>query len=49
MPVPLRVIDLAEPGLADRIVARESNEAWQFKHLDALWAGEDVIRKLAKR
>jgi putative nucleotidyltransferase with HDIG domain len=40
------VIDLAHPGCSDRIVARESNRKWKFRHLDELWAGTDVLAKL---
>jgi putative nucleotidyltransferase with HDIG domain len=40
------VIDLAHPGCSDRIAARESNRKWNFKHLDELWAGPDVLGKL---
>ncbi len=40
------VLDLAHPGCSDRIAARESNRKWNFKHLDELWAGVDVLAKL---
>jgi hypothetical protein len=32
------VLDLSQS--ADQIVSRESPEAWGFKDLDALWAGD---------
>ncbi len=45
MPIPLEVIDLCRPGCTEQITARESNSTWQFKHLDELWAGPDVLKK----
>ncbi|GAP38525.1 HD-GYP domain-containing protein [Piscinibacter sakaiensis] len=48
MPVPLEVLDLASPRCSDRIVGRESNAVWKFPHLDALWAGPEVLRKLGR-
>ena len=44
-----RVLDLAEPKCSDRIVGRESNEQWQFAHLDELWAGEEALQKLGRK
>lgn len=41
-----RVLDLADPKCSDRIVGRESNEQWQFAHLDELWAGEEALQML---
>jgi putative nucleotidyltransferase with HDIG domain len=44
--VPPRLIDLSDGRCKDAIVGRESNATWKFTHLDALWAGEDVLRKV---
>jgi putative nucleotidyltransferase with HDIG domain len=41
-----RLIDLSVGRCKDAIVGRESNSTWKFTHLDALWAGEDVLRKV---
>lgn len=38
-PIPQRVLDLAAPGATERIVARESAQAWGFRHVDELWSG----------
>ncbi|WP_421683387.1 HD-GYP domain-containing protein [Stutzerimonas urumqiensis] len=38
-PIPQRVLDLAAPGVTERIVARESAQAWGFRHVDELWSG----------
>ena len=48
MPVPVELVDLSAPGCADAIAARESNAQWKFPHLDELWAGPEVLRKLGK-
>jgi HD-GYP domain-containing protein (c-di-GMP phosphodiesterase class II) len=40
------VLDLSQPSCNDRITARESNEKWQFRHLDQLWAGADTLGKI---
>jgi HD-GYP domain-containing protein (c-di-GMP phosphodiesterase class II) len=48
MPVPIELVDLSAPGCSDGIVARESNAQWKFPHLDELWAGPEVLRKLGK-
>lgn len=48
MPIAVELIDLASPGSSDAIVARESNAQWKFPHLDELWAGPEVLRKLGK-
>ena len=44
MPIPPKVIDLLRDN-TDRIVDREPAGRWKFPHLDALWAGEDVIQR----
>lgn len=46
MPVPVEVLDTSHPGCGDRIVGKESNQVWKFKHLDELWAGAEVVRKV---
>ncbi len=48
LPVPLEVLDLSAAGCADRITGRESNREWKFSHLDSLWAGADLLRKLGR-
>jgi putative nucleotidyltransferase with HDIG domain len=42
------ILDLARPGCTERIIARESNRQWKFKHLDELWAGADVLQKVGR-
>lgn len=37
MRVPPEVIDLARPGCAEKVIAREEPARWQFHDLDALW------------
>jgi HD-GYP domain-containing protein (c-di-GMP phosphodiesterase class II) len=44
-PVPPELLDLNQPGCSERITGRESNTVWQFKQLDELWAGADVLDK----
>lgn len=48
MPVAVELIDLSASGCHDAIVARESNAQWKFPHLDELWAGPEVLRKIGK-
>jgi HD-GYP domain-containing protein (c-di-GMP phosphodiesterase class II) len=44
-PLPPELVDLNHPGCIERITGRESNAVWQFKHLDELWAGAEVLDK----
>jgi HD-GYP domain-containing protein (c-di-GMP phosphodiesterase class II) len=46
--IPPELIDLAASGCSDAITGREGNETWKFPHLDALWAGEEVLRRIGK-
>ena len=39
MRIPPEVIDLAAPGCAEKIVAREDPEQWRFPDLAELWSG----------
>ncbi|WP_298834705.1 HD-GYP domain-containing protein [uncultured Piscinibacter sp.] len=48
MPVPVEPVDLSASGCHDAIVARESNAQWKFPHLDELWAGPEVLRKIGR-
>jgi putative nucleotidyltransferase with HDIG domain len=48
MPITIELVDLSSAGCSDAIVARESNAQWKFPHLDELWAGPEVLRKLGK-
>jgi HD-GYP domain-containing protein (c-di-GMP phosphodiesterase class II) len=36
-PIPRILLNLAEPGVGDQIVSRESPGTWGFKNLDQLW------------
>lgn len=46
--IPPELLDLSSPACTDAIAARESNDHWKFPHLDALWAGEDTLRRIGK-
>ena len=37
--IPPEVVDLAEPGCSEKIVAREDPEKWRFPDLNELWSG----------
>ncbi len=37
--IPPAMVDLAEPGCAEKIVAREDPEKWKFPDLNELWSG----------
>ena len=39
MRIPPAVIDLAEPGCTEKIVAREDPDQWKFPDLNELWSG----------
>lgn len=47
VPVRIERIDLSEFGTTDRIVARESNAQWGFRHLPELLIGEETYRRIA--
>jgi hypothetical protein len=38
MPIPVQVVDLAEPASNDRITGRENPADWGFTHIDELWS-----------
>ena len=42
MPIPVQVLDLADPATDDKIVGRESPQEWGFNHIDELWSKPDV-------
>lgn len=48
MPITVELLDLSAAGCNDAIAARESNAQWKFPHLDELWAGPEVLRKLGR-
>ena len=37
--IPPEVVDLAEPGCSEKIVAREDPDKWRFPDLNELWSG----------
>ena len=40
------LLDLSRPGTQDRITGCEEDENLRFAHLDELWAGPDVLRRI---
>lgn len=48
MPIAVELVDLAAPGCHDAIAGRESNAQWKFPHLDELWAGPEVLRRVGR-
>ncbi len=48
MPLPPHLLDLSKPGCVDRIVGRESNSVWKFRHLDTLWASPEALAKIQR-
>jgi hypothetical protein len=42
MRIPLEVIDLSKKGEVDRIAGRENPQTWNFRDLDAIWAGDSA-------
>jgi HD-GYP domain-containing protein (c-di-GMP phosphodiesterase class II) len=37
-------LDLARLGCDERVVERESNRKWKFKHLEQMWAGDALLQ-----
>ncbi len=37
-------LDLARLGCNERVVERESNRKWKFKHLEQMWAGDALLQ-----
>lgn len=48
MPIRPEVLDLSRSACTGRIAARESNSKWQFKHLDMLWAGGEILPDIGR-
>ncbi|WP_397533595.1 HD-GYP domain-containing protein [Roseateles sp.] len=42
MPIPVQVLNLADPATNDKIVGREIPQDWGFSHIDDLWSKPDV-------
>ncbi|MEX2375702.1 MAG: HD-GYP domain-containing protein [Dehalococcoidia bacterium] len=43
-PMYVKTLDLAQPGISDRIVGCENPEDWNFPDLNELWAGDSAAR-----
>lgn len=39
------LVDLSKPNCRERIEGREAASKWNFKHLDEMWAGEEILRR----
>jgi putative nucleotidyltransferase with HDIG domain len=37
-------LDLARLGCSERVIERESNRKWKFKHLEQMWAGDALLQ-----
>ena len=37
-------LDLSRLGCNERVVERESNRRWKFKHLEQMWAGDTLLQ-----
>ena len=43
MPMSPQRLDLSQPGCSDRIVGRHATGRGEFPHLDAIWAGAELL------
>jgi hypothetical protein len=42
LPIPVQVLDLAQPACTDKITGREIPQDWGFTNLEYLWARPGV-------